>query len=81
MPDISATLPKTQREYRSKTLFPFFFGLLGVPGFYDNVKGGFYPSVNASKPFVAGDIVVADSDFVSWSPTRKLEMGFIITFR
>ena len=28
MPDISATLPKTQREYRSKTLFPFFFGLL-----------------------------------------------------
>ena len=28
MPDISATLPKTQREYRSKALFPFFFGLL-----------------------------------------------------
>jgi serine/threonine-protein kinase HipA len=28
MPDISATLPKTQREYRSKTLFSFFFGLL-----------------------------------------------------
>jgi serine/threonine-protein kinase HipA len=28
MPDISATLPKTQREYRSKTLFAFFFGLL-----------------------------------------------------
>lgn len=28
MPDISATLPKTRREYRSKTLFPFFFGLL-----------------------------------------------------
>jgi serine/threonine-protein kinase HipA len=28
MPDISATLPKTQREYRSKVLFPFFFGLL-----------------------------------------------------
>lgn len=28
MPDISATLPKTQREYHSKTLFPFFFGLL-----------------------------------------------------
>ncbi len=28
MPDISATLPKTQREYRSPHLFPFFFGLL-----------------------------------------------------
>ena len=27
-PDISATLPKTQVEYRSKVLFPFFFGLL-----------------------------------------------------
>ena len=28
MPDVSATLPKTQREYRSRVLFPFFFGLL-----------------------------------------------------
>ena len=28
MPDVSATLPKTQREYRSKVLFPFIFGLL-----------------------------------------------------
>lgn len=28
MPAISTTLPKTQREYRSKSLFPFFFGLL-----------------------------------------------------
>ena len=28
MPDISATLPKTQRAYHSKVLFPFFFGLL-----------------------------------------------------
>lgn len=28
MPAISATLPKSQREYRSKVLFPFFFGLL-----------------------------------------------------
>ena len=28
MSDVSATLPKTQREYRSRTLFPFFFGLL-----------------------------------------------------
>ena len=28
LPDISATLPKTQVEYRSKVLFPFFFGLL-----------------------------------------------------
>lgn len=28
MPDISATLPKTQPEYRSRFLFPFFFGLL-----------------------------------------------------
>ena len=27
MPEVSATLPKTQREYRSKVLFPFFFGL------------------------------------------------------
>lgn len=28
MPDISATLPKSRTEYRSKFLFPFFFGLL-----------------------------------------------------
>lgn len=28
LPDISATLPKTQAEHHSKILFPFFFGLL-----------------------------------------------------
>jgi len=28
MPDISATLPKTNGEYRSRYLFPFFYGLL-----------------------------------------------------
>ena len=28
LPDVSATLPKTNIEYRSKVLFPFFFGLL-----------------------------------------------------
>ncbi len=28
MPSVSATLPKTDEAYRSKTLFPFFFGLL-----------------------------------------------------
>ena len=28
LPDISATLPKSQIEYKSKVLFPFFFGLL-----------------------------------------------------
>lgn len=28
LPDISATLPKTQAEYRSRHLFPFFCGLL-----------------------------------------------------
>ena len=28
LPDISATLPKTNVEYKSKVLFPFFFGLL-----------------------------------------------------
>ena len=28
MPEVSATLPNTQREYHSKVLFPFFFGLL-----------------------------------------------------
>ena len=28
LPDISATLPKRQEEYRSKVLFPFFYGLL-----------------------------------------------------
>ena len=28
LPDISATLPKTKVEYKSKVLFPFFFGLL-----------------------------------------------------
>lgn len=27
-PPISLTLPKTIREYRAKTLFPFFYGLL-----------------------------------------------------
>lgn len=27
-PPISLTLPKTQKTYRSKTLFPFFYGLL-----------------------------------------------------
>jgi serine/threonine-protein kinase HipA len=28
LPDISATLPKQKEEYRSKVLFPFFYGLL-----------------------------------------------------
>lgn len=28
MPSISLTLPKTQREYRSEYLFPFFFNML-----------------------------------------------------
>lgn len=28
LPDVSATLPKTWREYRSEKLFPFFAGLL-----------------------------------------------------
>ena len=28
LPDISATLPKRKEEYRSKVLFPFFYGLL-----------------------------------------------------
>jgi serine/threonine-protein kinase HipA len=28
MPDISLTLPKTQQEYRSEYLFPFFFNML-----------------------------------------------------
>ncbi|MBR3085646.1 MAG: HipA N-terminal domain-containing protein [Kiritimatiellae bacterium] len=28
LPAVSATLPKTRREYHSKVLFPFFFGLL-----------------------------------------------------
>lgn len=28
LPDVSATLPKSQIEYRSRVLFPFFFGLL-----------------------------------------------------
>lgn len=28
MPAVSATLPKSRQEYRSKILFPFFFGLL-----------------------------------------------------
>jgi HipA-like protein len=27
-PAISLTLPKSQREYRSSTLFPFFYGML-----------------------------------------------------
>ena len=52
----------------------------GVPGFYDNVRGQFYPSVT-SKPFVAGDVVVADGDFVSWSAAQTLSIGFVITFR
>lgn len=28
LPAVSATLPKTQIEYKSKVLFPFFYGLL-----------------------------------------------------
>ena len=28
LPSVSATLPKKQVEYRSKVLFPFFYGLL-----------------------------------------------------
>jgi serine/threonine-protein kinase HipA len=28
LPPISLTLPKTQKEYQSETLFPFFYGLL-----------------------------------------------------
>ena len=28
MPEISATMPKSQQEYHSRFLFPFFFGLL-----------------------------------------------------
>jgi HipA-like protein len=28
MPSISLTMPKTQQEYRSKFLFPFFFNML-----------------------------------------------------
>ena len=28
LPDISVTLPKRKEEYRSKVLFPFFYGLL-----------------------------------------------------
>lgn len=28
LPAVSATLPKSQREYRANYLFPFFFGLL-----------------------------------------------------
>lgn len=28
MPAVSLTLPKTQREYHSSTLFPFFFNML-----------------------------------------------------
>lgn len=28
MPAVSATLPKSQQEYKSKVLFPFFYGLL-----------------------------------------------------
>jgi serine/threonine-protein kinase HipA len=28
LPDISATLPKRKEGYRSKVLFPFFYGLL-----------------------------------------------------
>jgi hypothetical protein len=52
----------------------------GVAGFYDKVRGGFYPSETA-KAFVAGAPVVADGDFVSWSPAKELRSGFFfITF-
>ena len=52
----------------------------GVPQFYDNVRGGFYGS-RTSTPFTAGDIVVDDGDFVSWSRTRELGGGFVMIIR
>ena len=49
----------------------------GVPGFYDNVRCSFYPS-DTAKPFVAGNIVADDGDFVAWSPVCRLENGFVL---
>jgi hypothetical protein len=48
----------------------------GEAGFYDNVRGTFYPSTT-DKPFVAGAPVVEDGDFLTWSPAKELISGFI----
>ncbi len=52
----------------------------GVPQFYDRVRGVYYPSVT-SKPFVAGEVVVDDGDFVSWSKPCTLASGFTVIFK
>lgn len=40
-PSISLTLPKTQKEYRSDKLFPFFYGLLSE-GVNKDIQCGLY---------------------------------------
>ena len=52
----------------------------GVAGFYDNVRGTFYPSTT-DKPFDAGAPVVADGDILSWSDVRSLRNGLAIFVR
>lgn len=52
----------------------------GVPQFYDNVRGKYYPSVSGTQ-FASGDIIAADGDFVAWSNCRALRSGFVIIFR
>jgi hypothetical protein len=52
----------------------------GVPVFYDAVRGECYGSRTAAD-FVAGAPVVADGDFVSWSPAKVLRSEFVITIR
>lgn len=52
----------------------------GVPGFFDNVRRGFYPS-RTQTPFVTGAPVVEDGDFTAWSAAKELSSATVIMMR
>ena len=52
----------------------------GVPGFFDNVRRGFYPS-RTQAPFVTGAPVVEDGDFTAWSAAKELSSATVIMMR
>ncbi|MBP5543032.1 MAG: hypothetical protein ILM98_03075 [Kiritimatiellae bacterium] len=52
----------------------------GVPGFFDNVRRGFYPS-RTQAPFATGAPVVADGDFTAWSSAQELSAATVIMMR
>ena len=52
----------------------------GVPGFFDNVRLGFYPS-RTQAPFVTGAPVVEDGDFTAWSAAKELSSATVIMMR